>query len=41
MSDARILAACLIVFGSYFVFAIGRFPWMKSTGPARPSSARS
>ena len=33
MSDARILAAYLIFFGSYFVFAIGRFPWMKIDRP--------
>ena len=29
LSDARILAAYLIFFGSYFVFAVGKFPWMK------------
>jgi hypothetical protein len=33
MSDARILAAYLIFFGSYFVFAIGRLPWMKIDRP--------
>jgi hypothetical protein len=30
LSDARILAAYLIFFGSYFVFALGKFPWMKT-----------
>jgi hypothetical protein len=29
LSDARTLAAYLIFFGSYFVFALGKFPWMK------------
>ena len=31
LSDARILAAYLIFFGSYFVFALGKFPWMRLT----------
>jgi Na+/H+ antiporter NhaD/arsenite permease-like protein len=31
--DARILAAYLIFFGSYFVFALGSFPWMKIDRP--------
>jgi hypothetical protein len=29
LSDARILAAYAIFLGSYFVFALGKFPWMK------------
>jgi Na+/H+ antiporter NhaD/arsenite permease-like protein len=29
LSDARILAGYLIFFGSYFVFALGKFPWTK------------
>jgi len=33
LSDARILAAYLIFFGSYFVFALGKFPWMKIDRP--------
>jgi Na+/H+ antiporter NhaD/arsenite permease-like protein len=33
LSDARILAAWLIFFGSYFVFALGKFPWMKIDRP--------
>lgn len=33
LSDARILAAYLIVFGSYFVFALGKFPGMKIDRP--------
>ena len=33
LSDARILAATLIFFGSYFVFALGKFPWMKIDRP--------
>src|SRR5688572_21905473 len=32
-SDARILAAYLIFLGSYFVFALGKFPWMKIDRP--------
>src|SRR5262245_20492339 len=33
LSDARILAAYLIFFGSYSVFALGTFPWMKIDRP--------
>jgi len=33
LSDARILAAYLIFFGSYFVFALGKFPGMKIDRP--------
>jgi len=33
LSDARALAAYLIFFGSYFVFALGTFPWMKIDRP--------
>ena len=33
LSDARVLAAWLIFFGSYFVFALGKFPWMKIDRP--------
>ena len=33
LSDARIFAAYLIFFGSYFVFALGKFPWMKIDRP--------
>jgi len=33
LSDARILAAALIFIGSYFVFALGKFPWMKIDRP--------
>ena len=33
LSDARILAATLIFLGSYFVFALGKFPWMKIDRP--------
>lgn len=33
LSDARILAAWLVFFGSYFVFALGKFPWMKIDRP--------
>ena len=33
VSDARILAAYLISFGSYFVFAVGTFLWMKIDRP--------
>jgi Na+/H+ antiporter NhaD/arsenite permease-like protein len=33
LSDARILAAYLIFLGSYFVFALGKFPWMKIDRP--------
>jgi len=29
LSDVRTLAACLIFFGSYFVFALGKFPGLK------------
>ena len=33
LSEARIVAAYLIFFGSYFVFALGKFPWMKIDRP--------
>jgi di/tricarboxylate transporter len=33
LSDARALAASLIFIGSYFVFALGKFPWMKIDRP--------
>jgi Na+/H+ antiporter NhaD/arsenite permease-like protein len=33
LSEARILAAYLIFFGSYTVFALGKFPWMKIDRP--------
>ena len=33
LSHARILAAYLIFCGSYFVFALGKFPWMKIDRP--------
>jgi Na+/H+ antiporter NhaD/arsenite permease-like protein len=33
LSDARVLAAYLIFFGSYIVFAVGKFPWMKIDRP--------
>jgi len=33
LSDARILAAYLIFLGSYVVFALGKFPWMKIDRP--------
>ena len=33
LSEARMLAAYLIFFGSYFVFALGKFPWMKIDRP--------
>jgi Na+/H+ antiporter NhaD/arsenite permease-like protein len=33
LSDARTLAAYLIFFGSYFVFALGKFPFMKIDRP--------
>ena len=33
LPDARILAAYLIFFGSYFVFALGKLPWMKIDRP--------
>jgi Na+/H+ antiporter NhaD/arsenite permease-like protein len=33
LSDARVLAASLIFIGSYFVFALGKFPWMKIDRP--------
>jgi Na+/H+ antiporter NhaD/arsenite permease-like protein len=33
LSDAHSLAAYLIFFGSYFVFALGKFPWMKIDRP--------
>ncbi len=32
LTDARIAAAYAIFAGSYFVFALGKFPWMKITG---------
>ena len=33
LSDARILVAYLIFVGSYLVFALGKFPWMKIDRP--------
>ncbi len=33
LSDARILAAYAIFLGSYIVFALGKFPWMKIDRP--------
>jgi Na+/H+ antiporter NhaD/arsenite permease-like protein len=33
VTDAKILAAYLIFFGSYIVFALGKFPWMKIDRP--------
>jgi Na+/H+ antiporter NhaD/arsenite permease-like protein len=33
LSEARVLAAYLIFFGSYVVFALGKFPWMKIDRP--------
>jgi Na+/H+ antiporter NhaD/arsenite permease-like protein len=33
LSEARTLAAYLVFFGSYFVFALGKFPWMKIDRP--------
>src|SRR6187549_629941 len=33
LSDARVLAASLIFFGSYIVFALGKFPGMKIDRP--------
>jgi Na+/H+ antiporter NhaD/arsenite permease-like protein len=33
LSEARTLIAYLIFFGSYFVFALGKFPWMKIDRP--------
>lgn len=33
LSDARIVAAYAIFAGSYFVFALGKFPWMKIDRP--------
>ena len=33
LSEARVLAAYLIFGGSYFVFALGKFPWMKIDRP--------
>ena len=33
LSDARIVAAYAIFIGSYFVFALGKFPWMKIDRP--------
>lgn len=38
LSDARILAGYLIFFGSYFVFALGKFPWTKIAVQGRRSS---
>jgi Na+/H+ antiporter NhaD/arsenite permease-like protein len=34
LSDARTLAAYLVFSGSYIVFAMGKFPWMKIDRPA-------
>src|SRR5580765_1877899 len=33
LSDARVVAAYAIFFGSYFVFALGKFPWTKIDRP--------
>jgi len=33
LSDARILVAYIIFIGSYIVFALGKFPWMKIDRP--------
>jgi Na+/H+ antiporter NhaD/arsenite permease-like protein len=33
ISDARVLASALIFVGSYLVFALGKFPWMKIDRP--------
>jgi len=33
LSDARLLAAYVIFAGSYLVFALGKFPWMKIDRP--------
>jgi Na+/H+ antiporter NhaD/arsenite permease-like protein len=33
LSEARVLAAFLIFAGSYVVFALGKFPWMKIDRP--------
>ena len=33
LPDARVLAAYLIFLGSYVVFALGKFPWMKIDRP--------
>src|SRR5713226_5739356 len=33
LSDARVLAAYIIFLGSYVVFALGKFPWMKIDRP--------
>src|SRR5207253_3105069 len=33
LSDARTVAAYLIFAGSYVVFALGKFPWMKIDRP--------
>ena len=33
LSDARSAAAYAIFFASYFVFALGKFPWMKIDRP--------
>src|SRR5213080_2410645 len=33
LSDARILAAYIVFLGSYVVFALGKFPWMKIDRP--------
>src|SRR5215510_5981794 len=33
LSDARVAAAYAIFAGSYFVFALGKFPWMKIDRP--------
>ena len=33
LSEARVLAAFLIFLGSYVVFALGKFPWMKIDRP--------
>ena len=33
LSDARVLAAYIIFFASYFVFALGKFPGLKIDRP--------
>jgi hypothetical protein len=38
LSDARILAGYLIFFGSYIVFALGKFPGMKIDCPGALTS---
>ena len=40
LSDARVFAAYLIFAGSYLVFALGKFPWMKIDHPGRGDHRR-